>query len=478
MKTLLLLLALNCFAQVDTLDRSQPVPPGPAKAFAAAPVEEKTLANGLKLAIMESHRLPLVSVKLVLPLGGSALDPNGKSGLANLVASLMTEGAGKLNGRQFAEALDDIGASVGVSVAEDAMTVTVFAAKENIDQAVGLAALAIRKPTLPMPEFNRIKDETKAALEQQKGEPGAQAEKQLAKRIYGDHPYGRSTDEASLNAITLQDAKSFAKTRLVPNGAVAAAGGDITLPEFEAIINKHFGSWKQAKSTLPSIAGAPAAGQPTAPGITIDLIDMPGSQQSAIRAGELSLSRNDPDYMPVAVMNFLLGRAPILSRLDKNLRETHGWAYGASSVVDAMLKGGSLTISADVQTDATAAAVKEILKELKRLQDEEVPAPELDAVKRLMSGLFVQKQQTVQALSAQAAGIELYGLPKDELATYRDRVAAVTAQDLQRVARKYLHPESLNVVISGDAAKVQADLATIGLVRRHSDGSQSQGAGR
>jgi zinc protease len=455
------------------------VPPGPAKAFQAAPVEEASLANGLKVAVMESHRLPLVSVKLVLPLGGTALDPQGKSGLASLVAGLMTEGAGSLTGRQFAEALDDIGATIGVSADSDALTVTVFATKDHIDAAVGLAAQAIRRPALPMPEFNRLKDEAKANLEQQKGEPGAQAEKLLGQRIYGEHPYGAAPDQASLDAISLQDARTFAQQRLVPNGAVAAAGGDITLPEFQALIQKHFGSWKAAKSSLPSVPGVPVASANAPQGVTIDLIDMPGSQQSAIRAGDLALSRNDPDYMAVAVMNFLLGRAPILSRLDKNLREQHGWAYGASSVVDAMAQGGSLTISADVQTDATASAVSEILKEMKRLQDEEVPAAELAAVKRLMSGLFVQRQQTVQALSSQAASIELYGLPKDELATYRDRVAAVTAQQLQAAARKYLHPESVNVVISGDAAKVAKDLAGVGTVRvQAAVAQQPAGAGR
>src|SRR5206468_10216200 len=129
----------------------------PAKPFQAAPLEEKTLSNGMTLALMEMHRLPLVSVRLVLPLGGTALDPQGKSGLASLVASLLTEGAGKLDSRQFAEALDDIGASVGVSADSDAMVVTVFATKDHIDAAVGLAASAIRQPALPMPEFHRIK---------------------------------------------------------------------------------------------------------------------------------------------------------------------------------------------------------------------------------------------------------------------------------------------------------------------------------
>ena len=146
--------------------------------------------------------------------------------------------------------------------------------------------------------------------------------------------------------------------------------------------------------------------------------------------------------------------------------------------VDALKQGVALTISADVQIGATASALKEILSEMKRLQTEPVPAAELDAVKRRMSGLFVQKQQTVQALAAQAAGIELYGLPKDELATYRDRVAAVTAQQLQAAARKYLHPDTMSVVISGDATKVMKDLAAVGTVRLQGMAQHPRGAGR
>jgi len=481
---LVVLLSVAARAQADPLpppsqepDRTTTVAPSPAKPFLIAPLKEGLLGNGVRLALMELNRLPLVCVNIVLPMGGSALDLREKSGLASLVASLMTEGSGALNGSQFAQALDDIGALIHVAVSRDALSVVVFAAKENIGQALGLAAQAIRKPTLPQADFDRIKDEMLAGLRQEKGNPGSQAEKKLNLRLYPDHPYGAAADEASVAALTLADAENFAENRLSPQGAIIAAGGDISLPEFEAMAAKHFESWKPQKGASIASGGAPSSLNQTAQGIIIDLIDMPGSLQSSIRAGQRGITRNDPDYMALAVMNFLLGRDSIVSRLGHNLREVHGWTYGARSDLEALKLAGALTIEADVQTDATAAAVGEILKELNRLRDEEVPAAELDAIKHLMAGHFMQRQQTVQALASQASTIELYGLPTDELAAYRDRVMAVTPKQLQAVARKYLRPESLQIAISGDAAKVIEGLSAIGRVREFSADGRPKPAG-
>ncbi len=443
------------------------VKPGPAKHFDVAPIKKGLLRNGVELALMELHRLPLVAVNIVLPLGGSALDAPGKSGLAELVASLVTEGSGAMTGLQFAQALDDIGASIYVGVSNDALTVAVFAAKENIGKALSLASQAIYSPSLPQADFDRIKAEMTAGLEQEKGSPGGQAEKKLALRLYPGHPYGTSPDEGSVASLTLADVQDFVKNRFNPPGAIIAAGGDLEYPEFEKLVTAHFDSWRtQAGAVLPSPPAAPS-GQAVQRGLVIDLIDMPGSLQSSIRAGQNGVTRDNPDYMALAVMNSLLGQSSIISRLGKNLREAHGWTYGASSDLSTRKLSSALLIETDVQTDATEPAVTEILKELHRLRDETVPVAELDSIKRFMAGLFILRQQTVQALASQASTIELYGLPDGELSSYRDRVMAVTPQQIQDVAIKYLHPERLHVVITGDAAKVSKSLSKIGEVREY-----------
>jgi zinc protease len=472
MKALLLavLLAAPAAAQVTVpeppvLDRTAPVPPAPARPFALPPLSESALPNGLKVALIESHRVALVSVRLVFPFAGAAHDPSGRSGLAGLTAALMSEGAGALDARGFAEAVDDLGASVSASADKDALVVTVFAAKENLDAALALAADMVRSPALPQPAFERLKAESLAGLEAEKGSPGKAAERRLETRVFGAHPYGTSLDEASLTALASADARDFHALRVRPEGAVLAAAGDIAMPELAALAVKHFGAWTGAPTLVP-LADTPRLGAPAAAaGLVIDLIDVPGAQQSALRAGHRSVSRDDPDYLAVQLMNFILGRAPITNRLERNIREQHSWAYGASSGVDALRKGGMFSVETDVQTDATAAALGEVLKEMRRLQTDPVPDAELASAKRLLAGLFVLRQQKVQDIAAQAAGIGLHGLSPDTLQAYRDRVAALTAADVQAAAQKHLRPAELHVVIAGDASLVKGPLSALAPVR-------------
>jgi len=465
------------------LDRSRRVPPSAARPFVAPSVRESQLVNGVKLAVAEIKRLPIVSVDIILPYAGAAHDPQGKAGLAGLVSDLVMEGAGGMNGQQLAEALADKGISLGVSVDDDLMKISIFATKETLDDAMGLAAEIVRSPALPQPAFDRLKQETLAGVEQKRGNPGALAGERLAGRIYGSHPYGAVPSESSVQSLELGDARAFAASNLRPEGAVIAAAGDVSLTDFEALAAKHFGDWRaQAGAPVPAATPAVAA-QAAAPGLLIDVIDMPGSQQSAIRAGGQSIKRTDPDYYSVALMNFLLGRAPILNRLERNLREQHRWAYGARLTPEYKLQGGGYVISADVQTDATVPALQEILKELRRLQTERVGDDELASTKRLMNGMFAMGIQTVQAVAGSVAANEAKGLPADELARYQAGISAVTADQLQAAANKYIKPDQLQVVISGDAARIAAGLAAVGQVRVYDvegklEQAGAKGAGR
>ncbi|MBI4422350.1 MAG: insulinase family protein [Elusimicrobia bacterium] len=449
----------------EGLDRATPVPPGPARPFQIQPPQEAALKTGLRIAVSEVRRLPIVSVRVVLPLGGSAFDPQGKEGLSAIVASLLTEGTRNLDGLEFAQKLAELGASVAVEAGSDSMTATLFAGKESLDKALGLLARAIRSPALEASQFARLQQEAVVEFQQAKGDPGWLAERRLKERVFGGHPYGRGPDEATVAALTLADVRSFHARHLRPEGAVLAASGDVSLPELQALAAKHFGSWRPAAAALPQVPAIAEAGASPAQGMVIDVIDMPGSEQSAIRAGHRSISRDAPDYYAVAVMNFVLGQASMLSRLNQNLRETHGWAYGAGSRVNALKQGGWFMVSANVQSDATAKALREILGELSRMRTGPVPDDELDTDKRLMAGLFVLQQQTIQAISSQVAGIELYGLPKDTLAKHRDRVLAVTAAEVQAAAQAHLRASDLEIVITGDAAKIRAELGQIAPIR-------------
>ena len=452
-------------APTTELDRGTPVQPGDARTFQVPPLQEANLKGGMKLALEQVSRLPIVSVRVVLPYGGSAFEPAGKTGLATVVASLMSEGTRNLPGAKFAEKLDDLGAMLSLDAQPDAMVATLFTTKENLDKAMGLMADMVRSPALAEPDFQRIQQEFQVGLQSDQGDPGKLSEKRLDRAVFAGHAYGRSPDAASVAAVTHADVKAFAASNVRPENAVIAAAGDLDMPEFKKLAEKHFGSWKAAggAGNIPADVPVIAELDPSVPaaGMKIDLIDLPSSQQSAIRVGHRSISRDAPDYFPTLVMNYILGQMPITGRLEKNLREDHGWAYGACSCGEALKRGGSFVAHADVQTDATALALKEMLAEFQRMRETRVPAEELASVKRFMAGIFVLRQQTVQSIAAQVAGIELYGLSKDALAQYRDKVMAVTADQVQAAALAHLRAGDLRVVVAGDAARVQADLGQI-----------------
>ncbi len=443
------------------LDRSRPVPAGPTRPFNAPVVQESQLANGVKLAVAEISRLPIVSVDIVLPYAGAARDPRDKAGLSSLVSKLMMEGAGGLDSRAFAEALEDAGVSMGISLTDDAMKVSLFATRDTLDRALELAAKAVRRPDLPQPAFDRLKQEMQLDLAQQRGNPGAAAARRLEGRTYGPHPYGYTADEASIGAVQPGDVRAFAASGLRPEGAVISAAGDISPADFEAMVSRHFGDWRsQPGAALPAaIPAVPAA--PQAGALVIDVIDMPGSQQSAIRVGQVQIGRNDPDYYAVAVMNDILGGDPIVGRISKNLREEKHWSYGAHLRPSYELKGGEYVIDADVQTDVTAPALQEVIKELRRMQDELVSDEELAASKRGLTVGYVMAMQKLGTVASRAADIETFGLPRDQMAQYRDKVMAVTAQQVQDAARAHLTPDAVQVVISGDAAKIVPELSAI-----------------
>lgn len=462
--SLAILVALSApvLAQQDQQpDRAKIVPPGPTRPFNAPRVEESQLSNGVKLALAEMHRLPIVGVTISLPYAGAAHDTTAQTGLSGLVTKLMMEGAGGMDGRAFAEALDDAGVALGIDLSDDAMQVTVFATKESLDKGMELAAKMIRQPALPQADFDRLKQQSLLGLEQRRGDPGSMARERLASRIYGDHPYGTAVTESSLGSLRLSDVQSFAANRLRPEGLTVSAAGDIAPQEFEAMVAKHFGDWRsQPGAALPAAVPAVAAAQP-AHGLVIDVVDMPGSEQSAIRLGEVQIARNSPDYYAVSVMNQILGGFPIISRIGKNLREQHQWAYSPHLRGVSEQAGGNYMVDADVQTDATAPALQEIVKELRRMQDELVPDAELTTAKHLMTAEYVLSSQKVQDVAGRVAAIELNGLPADQMAIYRDRVNAVTPQDVQAAARAHLNPDAVQVVISGDAAKIVPGLQAI-----------------
>jgi len=485
MKTLALVLLLNAsgFAaevpRATEADRAKPAPVAVTAPAAAATAVKAALANGLSLVLLESHRLPLVAVTLVIPQAGADADPSGKEGLASLVAAMAKEGVtGLPSAAAFSNAVDDLGASLSVTSGADGMAVSVLVLKENLGRALELVGRVVREPSYLSggPEataaFKRLRQETLTGLEMEKGDPAAVAGKRLAAGLFGDSPRGRAETEASINSLTLAEVAARHRASVVPNGAVLAVTGDVKLEELKALAAKNFGTW--APAALPEAPQTPATSAIVAEkttssaesGLVIEIVDMPGTQ-GEMMLGVKTLPRVDEQYDALSLAVAILG-GPLVGRLDQNIREKNHWSYGARASLSAWKDGGMTQMETKVQLDKVGDALREILKEVERLRGETVPAEELSAAKAALQGLFLQRNRTVQSRAARLAGLEAMGLPASTMTDYPQRVEALTAAQVQAAAAAWLGAQGLKIVIAGPAAAIAPQLKGLGQVKIYS----------
>ncbi|UPT73297.1 MAG: insulinase family protein [Elusimicrobiota bacterium] len=455
-------------------DRATPAPIGATASSSIAPAAKAVLANGLGLSLIESHRLPLVAVTLVIPAAGSDADPKGKEGLTSFVAAMAKEGVpGLPTAADLADAIDDIGSSLSVSAGSESTTVTIVTLKENLGRALELASKVVREPSHLTPSaesaaaLERLRQRSLSGLEMEKGNPESIASERLSSALFGDTPRGRPATPEAINAITAEDVAARHRASMVPNGAVLSVAGDVTMDELKALAGAHFGTWS------PSSVPAPAAPTPVlgpaqtvaaAPtGLVIELVDLPGTQ-AQMMLGVLTAPRLAADYDALSVAVNVLG-GPLVGRLEQNIRERNRWAYGARAGMSAWKDGGMTEIETKVQADKCGDAMGEILKEIALIRSTPVPAEELAAVKVSLKGLYLQRNRTVQSLAARQAAIETMGLPASTLNDYPQRIDALTAAQIQAAAAKWLNPSQLKVVIVGDAALLKPQLAPYGTVK-------------
>lgn len=454
-------------------DRAKPAPIGKAAASAALSAVKDSLANGMTLSLIESHRLPLVAVTLVIPQAGVDADPAGKEGLSGLAATMTKEGVpGLPSAAALSDAIDDLGATITVSASGAGTTVSVVALKENLDKALGLVSRMVRESSSRTPDaasaaaLERLRQQTLSSLEMEKGDPAALASKRLSADLFGAGPHGRSATPASIAAITPADVAARTRATFVPNGAVLAVAGDVTREELKALAEKNFGAWSPAALPAAPAApsqSAPAAAAPAGAGPEIVLIDVPG-EQAEMMVGVKVLPRTHPDYDALALAVSVLG-GPMIGRLDQNIREAHHWAYGARASLSAFKDAGEVEMESKVQVDKTGDALREILGEAARLGAERVPDAELAAAKTYLKGAYLQNTRTVQSLAARLAALETLGLPESALGDYARRLDALTAAQVQAAARAWLDAGRVRVVIAGPAAAIAPQLQGRGNVR-------------
>ena len=452
----LLTLAISSISGAQTLDRSKPPALGPPPKVSLPPIVTRQLPNGLKLMIVEQHELPVADFVLVVGSGGT-LDPAAKGGVANLTSSMLTEGTTSRSALEIADQIAFLGIGLSAGSTWDAGTVSLHTPTSQLDSALALFSDVVLRPAFRADDFERVKKNRLTALVQLKDRPTAIADQAYAAILYGtSHPYGHNLlgTEASVTAMSTADLQSFYRANFLPNNATLIVVGDVTPAQVEQKISALFGGWQRGSVTPFKFGDAPKAGA-----TSVYLIDKPGAAQSSFRIGSIGVPRSTRDYFALNVMNTILG-GTFTSRLMQNLRETHGYTYGARSRFDMRQSAGPFTASAEIVAAKTDSGLIEFMKELNAIRDT-VPVEELNKAKRFLQLSLPGDFETTQQIANQLIPVVLYGLPLDYYNSFVANVDKITQADVQRVARQYINPSSLAIVIVGDRKSIEAGLKAV-----------------
>ena len=415
--------------------RSQVPAPLPPRPISIPTRQETTLANGLTLVVVEDTRLPLVSYRLAFRVGG-AFDPPEIPGLIDLLAGLMPEGTATRTSKEIADEIARMGASLSAGANSDYTIVAASALTQFNDPVMDLLAEVTLEPSFPENEVALAKQNTKESLRQQRAQPSFLASEMVSRVMFGDHPYSvvAPTPE-SIDRASRDEFVSFHRSKLVPNNAVFIVVGNVNYDDILKRTESLFSTWKRGEDVVANFPAPPVRTRRTA-----YLVDRPGSAQSNIVIANSGITRTDPDYFPMLLMHTVLG-ANASSRLFMNLREDKGYTYGAYSNLDARRSAGTFRSTAEVRTPVTGDSIKEFLYELDRIRREPVSAKEIADAKSYLTGVFPIRLETQEGLTDQLVQIKMLNLPDDYLERYRDRLQAVTVEDIQRIAQRYVKPD-------------------------------------
>ncbi len=455
----LLVAALPLAAQ-QAPDRSKPPAPGPTPALTLPAVEKFTLANGLRVWLLEQHEVPLVQANLVV-LSGASADVPGQFGAASMTAAMLDEGAAGKAALALADEVEFLGATCSTTASFDASTVRMSTPAAKLGDALALMAAVALAPDFPADELERLRTERLTGLLQARDDPAALIGLAFPRLLFGpEHRYGTGAGgtETSLKALGVAELQTFHRSHYRPDNAVLIVVGDTTTATLRPLVEARFGSWAADGAAA---APFPVRASPQPGKRQIFLVDKPGAAQSQIRIGLVGVPRSTPDYIALDVLNTILGGS-FTSRLNSNLREKHGYSYGAMSRFDMRRAAGPFFATAGVQTDKTAEALKEFFIELNAILTP-VPADELARFKNYAALSFAGEFETNSQLAAKLGELAIYGLPDDVFANYVGAVQRVTSADLTRVAKQYLLLDRMAVVIVGDRAAIEAPVRATGL---------------
>lgn len=422
--------------------------------FSLPPIEKTKLSNGLEVWMVRQTELPIVSMNMVFKTGGT-FEAADKSGVSSLTATLLDDGTKTRTALEIANGLQSIGASLGAGSGWDSTNVSMSSLKKNLDAALDIYSDVIVNPIFPETELETIRKRALVGFIQRKSNPNAIAGTVYDRILYGkNHPYGRqlSGDETSVKGITRADLVKSYESTFRPNNAVLIVVGDVDAKTLTPKLEKAFANWKPGAiptGKLPDAIPLEKAG--------IYLVDRPNSAQSVVSIGQVGVARDNPDYFPLQVLNSTLGGS--FSRLDMNLREGKGYTYGARSNFVYRRGAGPFTASADVQTAVTKESVAEFIKEIKGIRGEIPITPqELESNKQRIIRGYPRGFETVGQISGQLSNLVVYGLNDSYFNEFISKVNAVTINDVNRVANKYLTPDKLAIIIVGDRKVIEPGL--------------------
>jgi predicted Zn-dependent peptidase len=441
-------------------DRTRPPALGPAPQVDLPSIQKRTLSNGLAVWLVEAHEVPIVQVTLVVR-AGSGDDPVGKFGTASLTSAMLDEGAGSRSALEIADAVEFLGATLSTTSSFDASAVRLNVPVQRLQDALPLLADVTLRPTFPGMDVERLRQERLTSLLQARDDPSSIAAMAFARVVFGPtHRYGTGTagTETTVTSLSGGDLKAFHAAYYHPANATLVVVGDVTLDAVLPELEKHFGPWKAAAAPTrrTPVPAAPqlARGQ-------ISIVDKPDAEQSQIRIGWVGVPRSTSDYFPLLVLNTVLGGS-FTSRLNQNLREAHGYAYGASSGFDMRLSAGPFVAAAGVQTDKTAEALREFFNELTAIASP-IGADELAKARNYIALGFPSEFESSSDLSRRLEELIVYQLPDDYFERYVADVQAVTAEAAQKAAATHIQPARFAVVVVGDRKTIEAGIRTLNL---------------
>lgn len=443
----------------DLPDRTRPPVPGPLRPFRFPEVHRRRLDNGLEVLVAENHAFPVATLDLILPSGALA-ETDARAGTASLAAGLLESGAGARDAAGIAEAVDVLGLALETGASWDTTLAGFTALTSRLEPGMEILADLVLRPTFPDREVERIRDERLAALTQRRADPSSVADELVTHYTFPDgHPFGRrlAGTGSTLPSLGRGDVQAFHDAFYVPEGAWLCAAGDVTVDQVAALAERWFGGWRGAPPPVRAPEAPNRFGE-----TTIVVADRPGSVQSEVRVGHVGIPRTADDFFAATVMNAILGGV-FASRLNMNLRERLGYTYGASSSWGLRRLNGTFTISSAIQSDKTAHAVSEMLRDMRDLQETLAPAEEVSDAAGYLAGIFPLQLQTTDGLAGRVSTLAVYGLPNDYFDHYRDGLLAVTPEDVREAARRRLMPDRAAVVVVGDASELRGPLEALGI---------------